>query len=46
MISLLSKLYQMPKNDSLFHLNILKAEGNGFTTDLKPSDEVRIDDTV
>ncbi len=28
------------------HLNILKAEGNGFTTDLSPGDKVRINDTA
>ncbi len=28
------------------HLNILKAHDNGFVTDLKPGDEVRIDDTA
>ena len=27
------------------HLNILKAHDNGFVTDLKPGDKVRIDDT-
>jgi hypothetical protein len=27
------------------HLNILKAQQNGFVTDLKPGDKVRIDDT-
>jgi hypothetical protein len=28
------------------HLNILKGEQNGFTTDLKSGDKVRIDDTT
>ena len=27
------------------HLNMLKAHDNGFVTDLKPGDKVRIDDT-
>jgi hypothetical protein len=27
------------------HLNIVKAQQNGFITDLKPGDKVRIDDT-
>ena len=27
------------------HLNIIKAQQNGFVTDLKPGDKVRIDDT-
>jgi hypothetical protein len=27
------------------HLNIVKAQQNGFVTDLKPCDKVRIDDT-
>ncbi len=27
------------------HLNIVKAQQNGFVTDLKPGDKVRIDDT-
>ena len=33
------------KRMHVMHLNILKAEDNGFTTDLKPGDKVRIDDT-
>ena len=33
------------KRIHVLHLNILKAEGNGFTTDLKPGDKVRVDDT-
>ena len=28
------------------HLNIIKAQQNGFVTDLKPGDKVRIDDTA
>ncbi len=28
------------------HLNIQKAQQNGFVTDLKPGDKVRIDDTA
>ncbi len=27
------------------HLNIVKTQQNGFVTDLKPGDKVRIDDT-
>ena len=27
------------------HLNIIKAQQNGFITDLKPGDKVRVDDT-
>ena len=33
------------KRIHVLHLNIQKAEGNGFTTDLKPGDKVRVDDT-
>ncbi len=33
------------KKIHVLHLNILKAEGNGFTTDLNPGDKVRVDDT-
>jgi hypothetical protein len=28
------------------HLNMLKGEQNGFTTDLKPGDKVRVSDTA
>jgi hypothetical protein len=33
------------KREHVMHLNILKAHDNGFVTDLKPGDKVRIDDT-
>ena len=33
------------KREHVMHLNIEKGEQNGFTTDLKPGDKVRIDDT-
>ena len=33
------------KRMHVMHLNILKAQQNGFVTDLKPGDKVRIDDT-
>jgi hypothetical protein len=33
------------KREHIMHLNILKAHDNGFVTDLKPGDKVRIDDT-
>jgi len=33
------------KREHAMHLNIEKGEQNGFTTYLKPGDEVRIDDT-
>ena len=34
------------KREHVMHLNILKARDNGFVTDLKPGDKVRIDDTA
>ena len=34
------------KRQHIMHLNILKARDNGFVTDLKPGDKVRIDDTA
>ena len=34
------------KREHVMHLNILKAKENGFVTDLKPGDKVRIDDTA
>jgi hypothetical protein len=34
------------KRMHVMHLNILKARQNGFITDLKPGDKVRIDDTA
>ncbi len=33
------------KREHVMHLNILKAQQNGFVTALKPGDKVRIDDT-
>jgi hypothetical protein len=33
------------KREHVMHLNMLKAHDNGFVTDLKPGDKVRIDDT-
>jgi hypothetical protein len=33
------------KRTHVMQLNILKARGNGFVTDLTPGDKVRIDDT-
>jgi hypothetical protein len=33
------------KREHVMHLNIVKAQQNGFVTDLKPGDKVRIDDT-
>ncbi len=33
------------KREHGMHLNIIKAQQNGFITDLKPGDKVRIDDT-
>jgi hypothetical protein len=33
------------KREHVMHLNILKAQQNGFITDLKPGNKVRIDDT-
>ena len=33
------------KREHVMHLNIIKAQQNGFVTDLKPGDKVRIDDT-
>ncbi len=33
------------KREHVLHLNIIKAHENGFVTDLKPGDKVRIDDT-
>jgi hypothetical protein len=33
------------KREHVMHLNMLKAHDNGFVTDLKPGDEVRIDGT-
>ncbi len=35
----------LKKRTRVIHLNILKAEQNGFTTDLNSGDTVRIDDT-
>ena len=35
----------LKKRMHVMHLNILKAQQNGFVTDLKPGDKVRIDDT-
>ncbi len=34
------------KRQHIMHLNILKARDNGFVTDLKPGDKVRIGDTA
>jgi hypothetical protein len=33
------------KREHVMHINIIKAQQNGFVTDLKPGDKVRIDDT-
>jgi hypothetical protein len=35
-----------PKNrEQVMHLNIVKAEQNGFVTDLQPGDKVKTEDT-
>jgi hypothetical protein len=34
------------KREHVMHLNIVKAQQNGFVTDLKPGDKVRVDDTA
>jgi hypothetical protein len=34
------------KRMHVMHLNILKAKDNGFVSDLKPGDKVRVDDTT
>jgi hypothetical protein len=33
------------KREHVMHLNIVKAQQNGFVTVLKPGDKVRVDDT-
>jgi hypothetical protein len=33
------------KREHGMHLNIIKAQQNGFVTDLKPGDKVMVDDT-
>jgi hypothetical protein len=39
-------IYDEKKRMHVLHLNIQKGEQNGFTTDLKAGDKVRIDDTA
>ncbi len=37
--------YQTKKREHVMHWNIVEAQQNGFVTDLKPGDKVRVDDT-